>query len=267
MRYSVITINYNNADGLHKTIQSVVSQTSKDYEYIVIDGGSSDGSIDVIKKYADQIHYWVSERDKGIYNAMNKGIAQAQGDYCIFMNSGDIFYDDKVLERVSKNGCTEEIIVGTTVTDDNRIMSPNPTREISLYHLYSGAISHQASFISTKKLKSNPYDEGLRIVSDWKFFVQEIIINNCSFRFIDEYVAIYDTTGVSSVNSEKMLLEKKKVLSELFPPRVLADYAFMKSSECLTQTITPELRKSYRIDKLLYKLGSVLLGCFSKKDK
>lgn len=251
-------------DGLRKTIQSVVSQTSKDYQYIIIDGGSTDGSIDVIKQYSDRIHYWVSEKDKGIYNAMNKGIAQANGDYCIFMNSGDIFYDENVLDKVIKKGCTDDIFVGVTLTDNNKVMSPNPTREISLYHLYSGAISHQASFISTGKLRNNPYDENLKIVSDWKFFVQEIIINNCSFSFIDEIIAVYDTTGVSSTNSEKMLMEKKKVLNELFPPRIIADYQFMKSSECLTQTLTPKLRISYRIDRFLFHLGRIMLNFFQK---
>ena len=89
MKLSVITINFNNRDGLRKTIESVVNQTYNDFEYIIIDGGSTDGSVDVIKEYADRIDYWVSEPDKGIYNAMNKGIDVAKGEYCIFMNSGD----------------------------------------------------------------------------------------------------------------------------------------------------------------------------------
>ena len=92
-KISVITINYNNKSGLEKTIQSVISQTYFELEYIIIDGGSSDGSIDVIKKYENKIDYWISEQDKGIYNAMNKGIAQAHGEYCNFMNSGDCFHD------------------------------------------------------------------------------------------------------------------------------------------------------------------------------
>jgi glycosyltransferase involved in cell wall biosynthesis len=89
MKLSVITINYNNAIGLRKTIESVVNQTFRDYEYIIIDGGSTDGSVDVIKEYADKIDYWVSEPDKGIYNAMNKGVAAAHGEYTNFLNSGD----------------------------------------------------------------------------------------------------------------------------------------------------------------------------------
>ena len=88
---TVITINYNNRDGLRKTIDSVVNQTHNDYEYIIIDGGSTDGSLDVIKLYSNRIDYWKSEPDRGIYNAMNKGIDVARGEYCIFLNSGDYF--------------------------------------------------------------------------------------------------------------------------------------------------------------------------------
>ena len=90
-KISIITINYNNCEGLRRTIESVVNQTCRDFEYIIIDGGSTDGSVDVIKRYADNIDYWVSEPDKGIYNAMNKGIRMATGDYVQILNSGDMF--------------------------------------------------------------------------------------------------------------------------------------------------------------------------------
>ena len=86
MKYSVITINYNNKEGLHHTIKSVLGQICDDYEFIIIDGGSTDGSAEVIKEYVEKVDYWVSEKDKGIYHAMNKGVIQANGDYCIFMN-------------------------------------------------------------------------------------------------------------------------------------------------------------------------------------
>jgi glycosyltransferase involved in cell wall biosynthesis len=101
MKLSIITINYNNAEGLKRTIESVTGQTFRDFEYIVIDGGSTDGSTDVINEYADHISYWVSELDKGIYNAMNKGVAAAHGEYCNFLNSGDIYYNNEILANVS----------------------------------------------------------------------------------------------------------------------------------------------------------------------
>ena len=97
MKYSIITINFNNREGLERTIKSVITQTCQDFEYIIIDGGSTDGSIDIIKKYANKIHYWVSEPDNGIYHAMNKGVQFAHGEYLNFMNSGDFFIDIEVL--------------------------------------------------------------------------------------------------------------------------------------------------------------------------
>ena len=261
MKYSVITINYNNKLGLRHTIESVVGQTFDDYEYIIIDGGSSDGSVDVIQEFTQYIDFWVSEKDGGIYNAMNKGVAQSHGDYCIFMNSGDEFFNNQVLRNLNNYGTNEDIMIGKVVIDNQRhIISPPPLSEkVTLYHLYSGSIPHQGSFIKTALLRKYPYDESLKISSDWKFFLQTLIIDNCSFRFLDEYVAIYDMEGLSSTNPKLMRSEKDRVLSLLFPPRVLADYEYMKASECLTQTLTPQLRLHYTIDKLLYRIGLFFL--------
>ena len=100
MKLTVVTINYNNCKGLEKTLRSVTSQLTPEVEYVVIDGGSTDGSVDLIKRYEKNISFWVSEPDKGIYNAMNKGIAHAKGEYINFMNSGDCFHSPDVLSRV-----------------------------------------------------------------------------------------------------------------------------------------------------------------------
>ena len=268
MRYSVITINYNNHDGLRRTIESVVQQKSTDKEFIVIDGGSTDGSTEVIRQYADQIDYWVSERDRGIYHAMNKGVAQAHGDYCIFMNSGDVFYDDTVLERVNAAHYSDDIVIGKLCSQDDAtvLFSPPSSGKISLYYLYSSTVPHQSSFIKTELLRLYPYDESLKIVADWKFFVQAIIMHNCSVRYIDDFIARFDVQGISTSNPEKMWKEKEMVLTSMFPQRVLLDYQFMKASECLTQQLTPQLRINYSIDKLLYKIGKILLRLRTKND-
>lgn len=262
MKYSVITINYNNKEGLRHTIKSVLGQICDDYEYIIIDGGSTDGSVEVIMEYAENVDYWVSEKDKGIYHAMNKGVVQANGDYCIFMNSGDCFYDDAVLSTVA-NDLKEDIIVGKAlIKQRNGVISPPPIGEFTFYHLYSGSIPHQASFIRTKLLRKYPYDEKLNISSDWKFFVQTLIIDNCSIRYLDVYVVRYDIEGISSCNPQLMRHEKESIMSAIFPPRVLADYKQMKASECLTQTLTPQLRQHYTIDKILYRIGRCLLEIY-----
>lgn len=259
MNISIITINYNNAEGLESTIRSVIGQKNIDYEYIIIDGGSTDGSVGVIEKHKANIDYWISEKDRGIYHAMNKGVAQAHGEYCIFLNSGDTFYDECVLERLANNNVVEDIVVGKILSDKGQAIFNPPQRPLSLYYLYSGTVPHQSSFIKTDLLRQYPYDEKLKIVSDWKFFVQAIVLHNCSVRYIDEIIARFDTNGVSTTNPDKMWKEKELVLAELFPPRVLADYQHMKASECLTQTLTPLLRQHYSIDKILYRIGKFLL--------
>lgn len=265
MKFSVITINYNNKEGLSDTLKSVSRQTYKDYEYIIIDGASTDGSVEIIKENAKYINYWVSEQDYGIYNAMNKGVSRAHGDYCIFMNSGDCFYNESVLLNISKEIGNEDIIVGRVYNNCYQELSARPTRNISLYHLYSGAIPHQGAFIKTFLLKENPYDESLRISADWKFFIQTIIFKNCSFRYTDVRIAIYDTQGVSSQKPALMRKEKEQYLKEILPERLLSDYVWMKSSECLTNTLTSQLKKHYCIDKLLYRMGKLLLSIVDKK--
>ena len=260
MLFTIITINYNNHIGLFHTIKSVVSQTYRDFEFVVIDGGSSDDSVDVIKDFDNQITYWVSEKDRGIYHAMNKGVAQAHGDYCIFMNSGDCFYDSGVLGRVVNSSATEDIIVGKVSIDEyDHIISPPPLNGLTFYHLYSGAIPHQGAFIKTNLLRKYPYDENLKISSDWKFFVQALIIDNRSIRYLDIFVSRYDMNGVSSSNPELMRKEKDEILNKLFPIRVLEDYRRFKLSECLTQTLTPQLKVNYGIDRILFCLGKILL--------
>lgn len=123
MKISIITINYNNVEGLKRSIESVVNQTSKDYEYIIIDGGSTDGSVDVIKLYSNRIDYWESEPDRGIYHAMNKGVKLATGEYVIFMNSGDKFYSNEIIADFIKLNPKEDILSGDAKLSTGSIMN------------------------------------------------------------------------------------------------------------------------------------------------
>lgn len=148
---SVITINYNNSTGLRKTIQSVIAQTYNNIEYIVIDGGSTDGSKSVIEEYEKDIDFWVSEPDGGIYPAMNKGTSHAHGDYCIYMNSGDIFYSKDVLQKVVDSNPKEDIVCGDLCIGDNII--PNPD-EVTMEVFYRSTLYHQATFILTSLIKA-----------------------------------------------------------------------------------------------------------------
>ena len=131
MKLSIITVNLNNRIGLERTINSVVSQTFKDFEWIVIDGGSTDGSKELITQYANHFAYWVSEPDKGIYNAMNKGIKVAKGEYLLFLNSGDWIIDERVAQDFIETSISADIISGDVclVYDENTMpikKSPSP---------------------------------------------------------------------------------------------------------------------------------------------
>lgn len=222
MKLSIITINYNNRDGLRKTIESVVNQTYKDFEYIVIDGGSTDGSVDLIKEYAGRIDYWVSERDRGCYHAMNKGVSVAQGEYVIFMNSGDSFYTNDVIDAFVKENPTEDVLCGDMFLS---LVCVNcvPT-ELTFRYFYEGNLPHQACFIKTSLQKKYPYNENLKIVSDYEFFLRILILENGTFRKINKIISYFDFNGISSENTELHFHERAAVQQAMFPNRILEDY-------------------------------------------
>ena len=226
MNISIITINYNNREGLLKTVQSVVRQTIAPYEFIVIDGGSTDGGKEVLEECKDHFTYCVSEPDKGIYNAMNKGIDKATGDWCLFLNSGDCFCHEKVLEQLEGAGVDADIIVGNV-----KILSDPPKlrrapESITLDYLYDNGICHQGALIRTSILKNYHYDEKYRIVADRKLFVQALILDNVSYASVDVDLADYDFTGISSQYSNWLPAEQeyRRILEELIPARILSDY-------------------------------------------
>lgn len=247
MKYSIITINYNNSEGLERTIQSVVNQTYQDFEYIIIDGGSTDGSVEVIKKYADRIDFWVSESDKGIYNAMNKGILQAHGEYLNFMNSGDSFYDSLVLEKVMQY--KGDILFGNVLRKDiNQIIYPNST--ISLYSYLRPEFNHQATFFNSSLFDKLRYDENLKIVADWKLIIESILKYNTNIVLMNILVAIYDNAGISS-NVEKVRQERINVLYDLFPSFVASDYEKLMAVSPNILNLVLKLSEGYRINKVL----------------
>lgn len=222
MELSVITINLNNRDGLQKTCQSVLSQTWKEFEWIIIDGGSVDGSRRIIEENAPAISFWCSEPDAGIYAAMNKGAARATGEYLLFLNSGDVFFDDTVLERVHSIGLHSDIVSGKIVRMDNGELLRMYDEDI-LMQLFNSTINHQATFIRKKIFDEIKYDESLQIVSDWKFWLQAIVLRRSCFENLDLCIAKQDVTGISLSDHHKELhlAERKQVLNELFPPRIL----------------------------------------------
>ena len=257
MKLSIITINYNNREGLRKTIESVVNQTWQEFEYIVIDGGSTDGSIDVVKQYSDRIDYWVSEPDRGIYHAMNKGIDVVQGEYCIFINSGDCLYSNETLEFVSVKLDGTDVIVGTLMLDSGELWA-SPS-EITLPYMYNYSLSHPASFISTDLLKKYHYDENLKIVSDWKFFVQVLIMDGVSYKSISQIISFFDSSGVSSNNYKLLFKERHYVLKNDFPNSI---YSYFLDNTKDYDSQLYSIVKESRYRKLFYMINVYLVKCF-----
>lgn len=219
---SILTINYNNANGLERTIASVLEQVEVDYELIVIDGGSNDGSVSVIEKYQEHISYWVSEPDSGVYHAMNKAIAKATREFVYFLNSGDKLYAPDVLAKVTKAIHTEkDIYYGNIVQDypGKEIIRTTP-ETLTFEFFHRRTIPHQASFIRKSLFdRFGGYNEKLRIVADWEFFALAICKHGVPYQYIDINIALYDTSGLSSIAANKALFkeEKLKSLQQHFP--------------------------------------------------
>lgn len=218
---TIITINYNNKAGLIKTFDSINNQTLKNFEYIVIDGGSSDGSKELIQQNSS-IDYWISEKDSGVYNAMNKGIRKASGKYIIFMNSGDFFYEDNVLESVSQEFDSDtDILYGDSIyfNDEGYRRVEEPPKKLTFSFFYSGGINHQAAFIK-RQLFSDYffYNEEYKICADWEFFIVAICLYNTSYKHIEKTICYYDFSGISAKpeNLSVYLKEREITLHKYF---------------------------------------------------
>lgn len=248
MKYTIITINFNHAEGLRRTIESVVNQTCKDYEYIVIDGGSTDGSVDVIKEYADKIDFWVSEPDNGIYNAMNKGIDHAHGEYLNFMNSGDCFYAPTVLEEV-KPQLTADICLGKT--KERGVITGLEGDTITLMTLLHHVLCHQSLFIASPLQKQIKYNEDYKIIADWGFLIKALIKNNATFHNMDIIVCDFESDGISYLNHDKVMDEKRKALKQLIPERIVDDYMYYIDKSSPMLDLIPSFNKTWRLHRLI----------------
>lgn len=275
MTLTIITINYNNAAGLKKTMHSVLNQSYSDFEYVVIDGGSTDGSKEIIEEYlplfGDRIK-WICEPDSGIYNAMNKGIRLAQGEYIQFLNSGDWLTTDFVVEKMLEEVKDSDLLVGTKISvrpDSKKRKDSKFLLPLSMYVFYRGTIDHTSAYIRRSLFeKYGYYDETLKIVSDWKWYISSIILGSANVQFCDIAVSFFDTTGISSTNLELDKKERKQVLNEMLPNRILKDYELYAFDIEQMQRIKryPLIYKMvYFIERMLFKYDKWKLNYFSWK--
>lgn len=208
MKLSIITVNYNNRDGLQRTIDSVVSQTWSDFEWIIIDGGSTDGSKELIEKYQSHFAYWCSEPDKGIYNAMNKGIDKAKGEWINFMNSGDCFVNPRVLSGVfEKRSYSNEVgvLLGDTV-----MSYPFGYYLMTSVNKWGDTdFCHQSSFVRTEAMKKSRFDESLKYIAD-RDAIDKVLSNGYTLFHLNQAIAIYDAFSGLTSNKIAVLVESKK---------------------------------------------------------
>ncbi len=252
MKLSIITINYNNAEGLRKTLASVASQTYRDIEHIIVDGASTDGSVDVIKEYENQLNIthstihllWSSEKDNGIYDAMNHGIRKATGGYIQILNSGDLLAAPDVTESMMaalhqtsniQHQTSISILYGNMLKsyDSKTIISRDTcggkmyTPESFLY-FYKGTLNHDCAYIRRDLFeKYGLYNEQMRICSDWEWYVRAIVLGGEKPVYTNIDVTIFDMNGVSESygkNAELIKKERREYLESILPPAVLHDY-------------------------------------------
>lgn len=272
MKLSIITINYNNAEGLCRTIQSVQSQTFRDFEHIIVDGGSTDGSVEIIREYADNEAIrpegykairpenskadnlasspnhlitsspitWISEKDRGVYDAQNKGIRLAHGEYCYFLNAGDTFCADDVLERMfspnsliasSPNRLPDILYGNEIIVDGNgqRVGIARGVENPSFVDLYNSCMKHQASFIRRSLFdKYGMYYADMRICSDFDWFFRVIAFHDeVTLQYKDVDIAYFENTGLSYHSPELCAKERQQILDRYMTKRMQRDYLLL----------------------------------------
>jgi glycosyltransferase involved in cell wall biosynthesis len=276
MKLSIITINFNNEAGLKKTIKSVASQTFHDYEYIIIDGGSTDGSVDIVKQYANtplpcgeglgERFYWISEPDKGIFNAMNKGILQAKGEFCYFLNSGDCLYANDLLSVVFQENYEEDIITGnfieqyknkTVLKKGRAYFREQEGKSLTLFDFFCGSLSHQATFIRKRLFDEyGLYDENYKTASDWLFFFKTIGLYSVKVKYIDVNIVYFDMNGVSNIRYNFSHQEKMTALEDLLPPAIFEDYKHFQKMERDFHNLS-QYKLFYLVARLINKLATL----------
>ena len=313
MKLSIITINFNNAEGLRKTLASVATQTFRDYEHIIVDGGSTDESVEIIRQYADekvrgkrlevkatengkvalkgldtsptevaqplvqqdttsptatQPHrvIWISEKDRGVYDAQNKGIRLAQGEYCYFLNAGDTFCADDVLERMfspnsliaSSPNRLPDILYGNEVIVDGagqRVGVAQGVETPSFVDLYNSCMKHQASFIRRSLFdKYGMYDADMRICSDFDWFFRVIAFHDdVTLQYQDVDIAYFENTGLSYHSPELCAKERQQILDSHMTKRMQRDYLLLGKYPRLSRV------GENKIVKLLLRIANRLL--------
>ena len=281
MILSIITINRNDAEGLKKTLESVMKQegvADLQIEHVIVDGASTDESVEVIRQatgdrlqatggegvYANGICYrWISEPDKGIYNAMNKGIRMASGEYIQILNSADVLAAPDVCVRMLaalKENNYPDILYGNMIKrwPDGRIYCDRcEGGKLSMLSFYHGTLNHDPAYIRKSLFdKFGYYDESLKIVSDWAWYLKAIPLGGVEPVYVNIDVTIFDMNGVSERNTKLWPIERRPVLEREVPRMILADYDKYAGDMRMMDRIRKHhmYKFVYFIERVLFKL-------------
>lgn len=251
-KISIITINYNNLEGLKKTVSSVINQTWKGFEFIIIDGGSNDGSFKYIKDNEIFFDYWVSEEDRGVYHAMNKGIKKAKGEYLIFLNSGDHFYKKDVLKKYNSYLNNYDLIYFNqyVIGKTKKFVKTYPEK-LSFAYFLKDNLPQQATFVKRELFNDvGLFKDDFKIVADWKFFIDCVCKYNKSYLYVNKTLTTFYLDGISSFTENMKVIyeEKQFVLKKDYSAYVLDLEEVLEY-----KTVINNLRKSRKI-KWLIKL-------------
>jgi glycosyltransferase involved in cell wall biosynthesis len=258
---SIITINFNNNDGLEKTINSVINQSFIEYELIIIDGGSSDGSSKLLTKYSDKIAYAISEPDDGIYYAQNKGIAVAKGEYCLFLNSGDYLKENDVLQKVFCVTRSEELLACNMEFDyDRKLISKEQPVNLNFFYMMDTSLFHPATFIKRNLFeKYGLYNTDYTIAADYDFFLKCTMVQNVTYKQMPIILSVFDTNGISSniAHIEKHKHERLKIQKSYFSDQIV--YAALEHNELLNSN-SFKLLNILKGNRLLYKASKFVIN-------
>ena len=251
-KLSIITINFNNLSGLEKTSKSIHLQTYLDYEWLVVDGGSTDGSLDFIKTIANSRLKYISEKDDGIYDAQNKGIQNTTGEYLLFLNSGDSFYQNNSLESIFLQNPKEDFLYFDLYMNEEIIKYP---QKIDYLFLFTNIINHQSQIIHRSVFeKYGLYNKEYSFSADYDFLLRIFRDFKISYKHFPIVLSSYDTTGVTSsienqnlIHKEKNEIRKQNIPYEILTP--LQEYVLLEKNYLAI--------KNAWTTKLIHKLGSL----------
>jgi len=273
-KLTIITINRNNAEGLRKTMESVFEQTFSDFEYIIVDGASTDDSLQAINSQLAVVGIdfkWISESDSGVYQAMNKGITIANGEYLLFLNSGDFLISKNVLASVFSKVINADIICGRCNVSENGIVihTTNPPQNITFGTLYTVGLAHQSTFIKRNLFDNlGLYREDFKYNSDIDFWYRSIIINGASTQKLDLVISDYNLEGISSLDhkTKQYKEEISTILNQANFDKFIPDYEAWKAERTELEILywVKSKKLLYGLLSILYSFAKIIAGFKSR---